>query len=182
MSPMMAGFSAARGDLVFTMDQKGHAALVSLPEMRGQAEELASPHNIVFQFFPLLPGGAVDPGESWTDTIHFEAEIGQGDTDYTSVMTYTLQGDTIVDGVSLLHFSVAGTADVFANGVNEGMEISQAFSGDIEGSLFWDAARGVYYGGTISQDMTGILEVPAAGMPPMPLTITGTSHVRLQGG
>lgn len=169
------------GPLVFTLDKKGHATLVSLPEMKGQAAELASPHAIAYQFFPLLPGGMANPGDSWTDTIHFEDEVGQGELTSTTFATYTLQGDTVVDGVNLLSITMEGNAEVVAFGVTEGMEVTQIFAGDISGSILWDPARSVYVSGIFEQDMSGTVEVPAAGMPPMPLTVRGTSHVRLQG-
>lgn len=185
LSQPMGGAQSAdqddlEGPLVFTMDKRGHTTLVSLPEMKGQSAELASPHAIAYQFFPLLPGDVVNPGDSWTDTIHFEAEIGQGEITSTTVSTYTLQGDTVVDGVNLLNITMEGNADVVAFGVTEGMEVTQVFSGDITGTVLWDPASSVYFGGTFEQDMSGTVEVPAAGMPPMPLTVRGTSHVRLQ--
>lgn len=168
------------GPLVFTMDAQGHSTLVSLPEMKGQAAELAGPHAIAHQFFPLLPGGAVDPGATWTDTIYYEAEVGSGETTSTTVMTYTLEGDTVVDGMRLLKIGMEGTADVVAFAVTEGMEVTQVFSGDLTGTALWDPARSLYVGGYSEADMAGTVEVPAAGMPPMPLTVSARSHVKLQ--
>lgn len=170
------------GPLVFTMDAQGHTTLVSLPKMKGQAAELAGPHAIAYQFFPLLPGGSVDPGATWTDTIHYEAEAGSGESTTTAVMTYTLQGDTVANGVALLKIGMAGTADVVAFGVTEGMEVTQVFSGHITGTALWDPVRSLYVGGYSESDMAGTVEVPAAGMPPMPLTVSARSHVKLQGG
>ena len=186
MSQPMGGAQTAdeddiEGTLVFTLDERGHATLVSLPEMKGEAATLASPHAIALQFFPLLPGGAASPGDSWTDTIHFEAEVGPGETTSTTIATYTLQGDTVVDGVNLLSISMEGNAEVVTFAVTEGMEVTQIFSGDISGAILWDPARSIFVGGVFEQDMSGTVEVPAAGMPPMPLTVRGTSHVRLQG-
>lgn len=170
------------GPLVFTMDSRGHSTIVSLPEMKGQAAELAGPHAIAYQFFPLLPGGAADPGDTWTDTIHYEAEVGQGETMSTMVMTYTLQGDTVVDGMNLLKIGMVGTADVTAFAVTQGMDVTQVFSGDVSGTALWDPARSIYVGGYTESEMTGSVEVPAAGMPPMPLNVSARSHVKLQGG
>ena len=172
---------ACGSDLGMDPAHRGHATILSLPEMKGQAAELASPHAIAYQFFPLLPGGVAEPGDSWTDTIHYEAEVGQGETTSTTVMTYTLVGDTVLDGLSLLNISLTGAAEVVAFGVTEGMEVTQTFSGDVTGHVFWDPARSIFFGGTFEQDMSGTVEVPAAGMPPMPLRVRGSSHVKLQG-
>jgi hypothetical protein len=184
--PMGGAQTADEGDLegpvVFTIDEKGHATLVSLPEMKGQSGELASPHAIAYQFFPLMPGRAVNPGDMWTDTIHYETEVGQGDVISTTVATYTLVGDTLVEGINLLAISMDGTAEGTVFGVTEGMEVTQVFSGDVTGTVLWDPARSVYVRGSFEQDLSGTVEVPAAGMPPMPLRVRATSHVTLQGG
>ena len=74
-----------------------------------------------------------------------------------------------------------GNAEAVTFAVTEGMEVTQIFSGDISGSILWDPARAVFVAGSFDQDMSGTVEVPAAGMPPMPLTVRGTSHVKLQG-
>jgi len=169
------------GDIVFLMDAKGHTTVVSLPETKGSAGQLANPQGLVYEFFPLLPGGAVRPGDSWTDTLHYRLEMDEGETESTSIMTYTLVGDTAVDGKTLLHITMTGTGDVIGSGVNEGMEVLQVFSGDMEGTILWDPVRSIYVSGYFERDMDGTVEVPAAGMPPMPMTVTGKSHVRLQG-
>jgi hypothetical protein len=169
------------GDIVFTLDSRGHSTPVSLPEVKGAASQLANPQALVYEFFPILPGGAVNPGDTWTDTLSYQVQTDQGDAETSSVMTYTLQGDTVVDGRTLLHITVSGRADITGSGVQEGMEVIQVFSGDIEGTVLWDVARALYVSGYFERDMSGTVEVPAAGMPPMPMTMTGKSHVKLQG-
>jgi hypothetical protein len=170
------------GDLVFTMDEKGKGTVVTLPETKGSAEQLVSPVSFVYEFFPRLPGGTVNPGDSWTDTIQYESQTGTGDVSAKSVLTYTLVGDTVVAGVTLLHVTYEGGAEVVGSGSTEGMEVIQAVSGDVRGMFLWDAARGLMVAGESSQDMDGTVEVPAAGMPPMPMSVTGSGTVRLQGG
>ena len=182
--PMGGAQTADEGDLegplVFTMDERGHSTVVSMPEMKGQAAQMANPHAIAYEFFPRLPGGAAEPGATWTDTLHYEADVGSGETMNTTVMTYTVRGDTVVDGTTLLKITMSGTGDVTAFGVTEGMEVTQVFSGDISGYALWDPARSIYAGGYTEADMAGTVEVPAAGMPPMPLTVSARGHVRLQ--
>jgi len=169
------------GDIVFALDSRGHATVISLPEAKGAAAQLANPQALAYEFFPMLPGGVVNPGDTWTDTLSYEVEVDQGMTESTSIVTYTLKGDTVLDGRSLLLITVAGRADVVGSGVTEGMEVIQVFSGDVEGTVLWDPGRSVYVAGSFERDMDGTVEVPAAGMPPMPMTVRGRSHVRLQG-
>jgi hypothetical protein len=170
------------GPLVFTMDKTGKGTLVSAPEVKGAAEQLISPASFVYEFFPRLPGGAARPGDMWTDTIQYEISMSQGDVSSKSVLTYTLVGDTVVDGMTLLHVTYEGDAEAVGTGQTEGMEIIQAFSGDVVGMFLWDPARSLMVSGESSQDLDGTVEVPAAGMPPMPMTISGSGTVHLQGG
>jgi len=184
--PMGGSVSASEsdidGDLVFTIDEKGKGTLVTLPVTKGSAEQLVSPVSFVHEFFPRLPGGAVNPGESWTDTIKYEAQTSEGDVSSNSVVTYTLVGDTVVEGNTLLHVTYEGEIEVVGSGSTEGMEVIQAATGNVRGMFLWDPARGLVVAGESSQDMDGTVEVPAAGIPPMPMTVTGSGTVRLQGG
>jgi hypothetical protein len=179
---LTASESDIEGDLVFTMNEKGRGTAVTIPATKGSAEQLVTPVSFVHEFFPRLPGGAVDPGDMWTDTIAYEATMSQGRTSTSSVLTYTLVGDTVVDGKTLLHITYEGDSDVEGSGATEGMEVMQVFSGPITGMFLWDPARGLMVSGESSVDMDGTVEVPAAGMPPMPMTVTGSGTVRLQGG
>jgi hypothetical protein len=74
-----------------------------------------------------------------------------------------------------------GEGEVTGAGVTEGMDIIQTFSGALTGSFFWDLARGVMVSQETTTDMSGTVEVPAAGMPPMPMRAAGTSRAKLQG-
>jgi len=184
--PMGGSLSASEsdieGDLVFTLDEMGRGTLVTLPTTKGSAEQLVSPASFVHEFFPRLPGVAVNPGDTWTDTIQYEVQTADADISSNSVLTYSLVGDTVVDGTTLLHVTYSGKADVVGAGVTEGMEAIQAFSGDVTGMFLWDPARGLMVAGESSQDMDGSVEVPASGMPPFPMTVSGSGTVRLQGG
>jgi len=169
------------GELVFTMTGEGDASVVSMPELRGTAGTLANPHALAYEFFPRLPGDVVNPGEMWTDTISYEAELPDGSVSSSSVITYTLQGDTLVDGQNLLLVTYEGEGEVVGEAVTQGMAVTQTFGGDVEGMFLWDPVRSLMVKGESSHDMDGTVDVPAAGMPPMPMTARGASHVRLLG-
>lgn len=170
------------GQLVFTIDKTGKGTLVSAPEVKGAAEQLISPTTFVYEFFPRLPGGAADPGDMWTDTIQYEINMEQGDVSSKSVVTYTLVGDTVVDGLTLLHVTYEGDAEAVGTGLSGGTEVVQTFAGDLTGMFLWDPARSLMVWSESSQDLDGTVEVPAAGMPPMPMTISGSGTAYLQGG
>jgi len=176
-----ASESDLEGDLVFNLDPRGKGTVVSLPETKGMAEQLANPVAFVHELFPRLPGAAANPGDTWTDTIQYEIQTSQGQTASQSILTYTLQGDTTVAGQSLLHVTYEGDANVTGSAMQEGMEVVQTFSGDVSGMFLWDANRGLFVAGESSQDMSGTVEIPAAGIPPMSMTVRGSGTTRLQG-
>ena len=171
-----------QGDLVFNLDRTGKPTVVSLPTTRAVAEQLVDPLSVVHEMFPRLPGGMVRPGATWTDTIQYETRTSQGDASSNVVMTYTLQGDTVVDGATLVRITYEGRANVRGAAMTEGMQVLQSLSGTVSGALLWDAVRSLLVADEGTQDMTGSVEVPAAGMPTMPLSMRGNSSVRLQGG
>ncbi len=170
------------GNLVFTMDQLGNATLVSAPTVRGAAEQLVRPVGMVYEFFPKLPGTVVDPGDTWTDTTAYELPSDAGTIALESVTAYTVVGDTVVDGVTLMKVDFESATETVAEVEQQGMEVIQSYTGDVIGSYLFDVARGVMVSAETAVDLEGATEVPAAGIPPMPMTITGTGTVRLQGG
>jgi hypothetical protein len=180
--PQTASESDIDGQLVFTIDKRGRGTLVSAPKVKGAAEQLISPSSFVYEFFPRLPGGAANPGDMWTDTIQYEINMSQGDVSSKSILTYTLVGDTVVDGVTLLHVSYEGDAEAVGTGMTEGTEVIQSFAGDVVGMFLWDPARSLMVSGESSQDLDGTVEVVGVGLPTMPMSITGSSSVHLQGG
>jgi hypothetical protein len=186
MSQPMGGAQSAsesdiQGNLVFTLDRKGRGTLVSSPQLKGVVSQLANPLTVAYEFFPRLPGGPVSAGATWTDTIQYEISTPEGTTTSSTVTTYILQGDTVVNGASLAKVTYQGKANVTGSAATEGMEVLQVFAGDVVGMFLWDATRAVFVAGEVKGDMTGTVEVPAAGMPPMPMTVSSHSVVRLQG-
>jgi len=141
-----------------------------------------TPAAIAYEFFPRLPGTAVNAGDVWTDTIQYEVEAAGGTTTTQSVLTYTLVGDTVVAGAALLHVTFEGETDVVSEVLNEGMEMIQTASGAVTGMFLWDMARGLMVFTESNADLDGSVEIPAAGMAAMPLTVSGTGTVQLQGG
>lgn len=187
MSQPMGGSQTASesdvdGELVFTMDQRGKGTLVSSPEVTVTAEQLISPAALAYEFFPRLPGGAAEPGTMWTDTIEYEIVMSQGDLSSKSVLAYTLVGDTVVDGLSVLYITYEGEAEAVGSGATEGMEAIQTFSGDVVGMFLWDPARNLMVYNESTQELDGSVEVPASGMPPFPMTVSASGTVYLQGG
>lgn len=168
------------GPLVFTLGRLGDVEVVQTPEVSGSAEQFY-PQQVVYELFPGLPGGAMNPGDSWVDTVTYEFEFPGGTVAPVYVYTYTLQGDTVVAGRSLLKIDAVATMTVEMTMSMEGMDIGQAFAGDMTGTVLWDQVGGMLYSTELTRSGSGTVDVPASGMPPMPLTISGTFKVTLQG-
>ena len=183
--PMGAPITVDEGDiegpLVFSLDRKGAATLISGPTLSGQAKQFFPSLSTAHSFFPRVPGTGVNVGDTWTDTIHYEGPEGDGEVTANSVLTYTVVGDTMVDGRNLLKFTFTGTQDSSASGVTAGMDFSQDVSGTVEGYVLWDMSAGIMVERFTDSDGRGSMEVSAA---PFPLSIRarGQSTVKLVGG
>lgn len=167
--------SAIDGPLVFTLDRRGHASLLSEPEVAEPAQQFMQPLGVAHSFFPRVPGRAVTPGYSWQDTIRFDGPTGGGEVNSVSMMTYTVRGDTVVDGRSLLHVVAEGTTEQASTGAVAGQSFSRSVRGDVEGFYFWDVQRGVMSMSFLDTDARGQMTVAAA---PFPLTIRVRSQSR----
>lgn len=187
MSQPMGGLLTAsesdiQGDLVFILDRKGKPTLVSAPQLRGSVAQIYHPVQVAYEFFPRLPGTAVAAGATWTDTIRYEVSIPEGTNASTTIARYSLKGDTVVDGMHLLKITYEGNTTGRGTGNAGGMEVVQLFAGDVNGIFLFDPARGVVVLHEASSRGSGTVDVQGAGIPPMPMQISGRQVARLQGG
>ena len=168
------------GPLVLNFDRRGRVEIVQAPEVSGNAVQFF-PSEYAYSLFPQLPGGALDPGDIWVDTVAYEMEHEGTSVAPIYAYTYTLQGDTTVAGRRLMKIDVVGQMSVDMLSNMEGMDLAQAFAGDVSGTVLWDPVGGMLHSSETTYGATGSLDMPAAGVPPMPLTVTGIRRVTLQG-
>ncbi len=178
--PVSLGNGAVRGPLVFTLDRRGLARLVSEPQVSPPADRVFEALALIHSFFPRLPGHAVKAGSSWTDTIHFRGPAAGGTTQHTNVLTYVVSGDTLVAGRSLLRLAVRGTSADTTTGTVSGMDVSfaQGLTGVVQGWVLWDASRGMLVESYTADDARGTMRVPVAPGP-MDVHLRGVSRIRL---
>jgi len=181
MGTTNADGSGVDGPLVFSLDRKGNATIVSLPDVSGSAAEFFQPLAIAHSIFPGLPGRAASIGETWTDTVRFEGEQSGRNYSSLSVMEYTLVGDTAVAGRSLVRIDFEGTSEVAANGVMQGNDFSQGLSGDISGWVLWDVQHSLLFEAHNQADARGTMEISAAPFP-LGLRVRQQGAVRLREG
>ena len=118
--------------------------------------------------FPRLPGGEVDPGDSWADTV---TTWVAGEGERVVAYTYTLDSETTVDGRRQLRVAISGDARLT---VTEG-GTPTSIDGTETGFFLWDIERGLVTLWEVSRRYEG--NVPDE---PASVTFTATTRVRLE--
>jgi len=164
------------GSLVFTLDRRGAATMVSAPTLKGNAANMMASSETVHGFFPRLPGTPPTAGMTWTDTIAFEADEAAGPIVARTIMTYTVAGDTVVAGRTLLKVDMAGDASHTQEGVTSGMSFVQDMAGTLRGYFLWDMGAGMLHSQVTFSELTGTMDVDAVPFP-LDVSMRGVSRV-----
>jgi len=155
--PMTFDESSVRGDLVFTLDRRGDVTVLSAPEADETARQLVPPDRVAHSFFPALPGTAVAVGSRWTDTVAFESSDGGAER---TILDYTVVGDTVVGGASLLHITFAGTSATTISLNMQGAQLEQSSDLALDGHVLWDLQRGLMFERATRMSGTGSVQTP----------------------
>jgi hypothetical protein len=177
--PVRVDESMVVGDLVFTLSRVGDPTVTRRPEVSDEASQMVSGLSLAHSFFPALPGRTAVPGESWVDSLDYSGEDGPGVRSETSVLRYTVVGDTVVGGRSLLHIEVAGTATVSNAMVIAGMDIDQASDLDVSGYVLWDLQAGIPFEHYRESTGTGQVRIPISPFP-LPIEVRSTQRSQLK--
>lgn len=169
------------GALVFSLDRHGNAVIAELPRVEATASQMVSGLALAHGFFPGLPGRPAAAGDGWVDTVTYEGSEGAGRRSETTILRYTVTGDTVVAGRDLLHISFAGTSESFAELAVAGMSVSQSSEVEVEGRILWDAEAGLMVERRTVSSGRGTAAVPMSPNP-IPIRTRSVQRVRLQGG
>lgn len=166
------------GDLVLFLTGTGDVTVESLPEISGDGADLFQFLSMAHAFFPHLPGTAAEAGSSWTGTIAFSGEEGQGFVDAAGTAEYTVLGDTLIDGRSLLKVSMTGVMELAVAVSAEGADVEVSANTEGQGVFLWDASAGLLV------EMTGTAEglgsATVVGLPDaIPLAISSETRIEL---
>ena len=170
--------SAVSGEMQFSVGPTGKVKVMEPFTIKAaEAAQLFGSSQVVNDLFPGLPQRVVKPGDTWVDTVRVEdsSEMGQSSGEY--VWNYTLQGDTTVAGVPLLHITGEGTSEVSGSGKQSGFSVSQVMSGTLTGMFLWDPAVSLLHTGTTLVDLTGVMSVDAAGGQALSMVMSARGHV-----
>lgn len=180
-APVHVDQSAVRGALEFSLDRVGGVSLTAKPTVADEASQMVSGLSLAHGFFPRLPGRAALPGDSWVDTVSWSGEEGPGARSERSVLNYTVVGDTVVDGRSLLMISLAGETTVTNELVIAGMSVGQRSDLEVEGHVLWDLRSGTLFEQVRRASGPGQVSVPMAPAP-LPIRVRTTQRARVQSG
>lgn len=122
--------------------------------------------------FPRLPGAEVQPGDSWGDTVLTKAAGGEMDREV--VYTYTLVGETVVDGRTHLRVDIAGDVQLT---IGDEMGMSQSLTGTETGFFLWDVEMGLPARAEVARAYSGEFTIPGQGA--MKVDATATTRIRV---
>jgi len=166
---------SVEGPVEFTLDRVGNSVLSRSPRVTTEASQLVSGLGLAHTFFPALPGRPVVPGDSWVDSLTFSGEEGGGTRSESSVLRYTVAGDTVVDGRTLLHIGFEGSATLSNEMEVSGMAVSQSSEVEVDGLVLWDVQTGLMVEHVRRSAGTGTAQIPIV---PVPLPILLSSFQR----
>jgi hypothetical protein len=175
------GLDAIDGPLVFSLTPRGAATIVSAPQIETEASALLNAESLAATLFPRLPERVVTAGNQWTDTLELEVEVPDGVIRMNSVTEYTVRGDSVVAGETLLAVDFVSEDTRFAEVAEAGMDVVQDVAGTMRGHFLWDASRNRVHSQVGSGSYTGTMEVPSAPFP-LGMKIEVVSRLNLTGG
>jgi hypothetical protein len=178
---MRADESDVTGSLGFTVSPRGHVNVTDRFDITGPAGQAVGNVSLAYQLFPRLPADAPGVGDTWVDTLTFEEEIEGATSVNTSIVEYTITGDTTVAGRSLLVISTSSIDERTSAGEMQGMSMTQVLSGRSTGSLLWDPAASLVYESKAASEMSGTMTVDMPGVPEMNLSMSGRHRTTLGG-
>lgn len=181
-APLNVDESAVEGQLVFTVDGRGRTTVTESLEVDLEAVQLVSPSGFAYELFPRLPDRVVAVGDSWTDTVTVVEEAEGISSETIAIVTYTVAGDTVVGGRSLMKLNTDSEIEASVSGSMQGMSMSQNMSGSGSGWVLWDAAMSLVHSSFSVGDLAGVMSIDAPGAPDMSLTVSSKAYTRRAGG
>ena len=165
----------AQGDMVFLVGSKGVTESVSRPELSDDAGQFSLFNQLPHDLFPGLPGGAVEAGDSWSDSAVWRSSAGGMATTSTTNRTYGLVGDTLVDGRPVLEISLHAEVEISGSGSQGGLATSQSIEGIVMGRLLWDPEDRLLHYAELHRDLRGSASME--GRPPGEIALTGPQRI-----
>ncbi len=175
-APVTVSEGDIEGDLVFTVDGRGHANVLSSPEVSTAAQAIFNAVSLAHDMFPMLPEDGVGIGASWVDSTSYSSNEGGNSIEVTWVGTSTLVGDTVVDGRTLTLVRTEAEVSIEVAMQMAGVNVSQSMSGPETGFYLWDPARRTVVYQEASREFSGTVNAAVA---PGPMDLSATQRIRM---
>jgi len=171
-SNSMSRQEAGAGDFNLVLGPRGVRDLVTRA-LQGADSDLPMWADPTEAMFPRLPAGEVQPGDTWADTL--TGDVGGEESRRIAAYTYTMAGETIVDGRP--HLRVTFSADVRVLLEAAGGAGDEQLTGTETGFFLWDVGRGLVTRAEVSRSYEGSIDLGGPG--PMSMKSTAVTRVRL---
>ena len=165
----------AQGEMVFLVGSRGVTEAVSGPDLSDDAGQFSLFNQLPHDLFPGLPGGAVEAGDSWSDSAVWHSSAGGMATTSTTNRAYRLVGDTMVDGRPVLEISLHAEVRISGSGSQGGLATSQSIEGIVTGRLFWDPEDRLLHYAELHRDLRGGASME--GRPPGEIALMGPQRI-----
>ena len=175
-APVTVSEDDIEGDLVFTVDDRGHANVLSAPRVSTAAQAIFNGVSLAHSMFPMLPEDGVGVGERWVDSTSYSSNEGGNSIEVTWVGTSTLVGDTVVDGRTLTLVRTEAEVSIDIALQLSGVDVEQSMSGPETGFYLWDSVRRAVVYQEASRDFTGTVNAAVA---PGPMDLSATQRIRM---
>ncbi len=175
MGTRSLGSDDARGSMIFVVGPTGAVEQVQRPVLSADAGQFSLFNQLPYDLFPGLPGRVVGPAESWSDTVVWHSSVGGMETSSTMARTYTLAGDTVQGGRSLLVITLAAEVAISNSGSQGGRASGTTITGSLTGRLLWDAETGLLHTAELMRQYEG--RSTMQGRAPGTLTFAGPQRI-----
>ncbi|MCY4573904.1 MAG: hypothetical protein OXF01_14005 [Gemmatimonadetes bacterium] len=159
----VAGADQISGPLAMVVSRQGHVEVGAMPALDSAVADLTPFPGIAFDMFPRLPGYPVGLGGMWVDTVGWSVTDETSESATQTVFTYTIVGDTLVDGRTLLNIAVEGEVSMqMIEGVGDALS-DQRLTGTATGYVLWDPEQNLPKHSAMHRQLEGTNQVPGAG-------------------
>lgn len=179
------GWGDVSGDLEFVIGPLGDVEMVSTPEVA--ATDVPVPMPFMFNaqdLFPRFPDRPLQPGDTWADTVNASVDLAAlgvpvppgGIGGDPAIYSYTLVGDTLVDGRTLRKITVTNVVSAQPTVEEAGQEMAMDVVATVDGFILWDAERGLVAAVDLVRTMDGSMSMMGMSIH---MTMAGPSKLRL---
>ncbi len=163
MGTRSAGAEDVTGPLALVLGRQGHVEVGAMPSLDSAVMDLTPFPAVAFEIFPRLPARPIGRGGTWVDTVTWAVEEETSESATQTVYTYTLMGDTLVEGETLLNIAMQGDITMeMLEGVGDAV-VRQTLSGSTTGYVLWDPERNLPKYSASQRTIEGTNQVPGAG-------------------